>query len=90
MIDDVYFFKNFRSLSHILLLQMDNYSEMQVKTFSRGILEDLRKDIKSNSIRNEKVTRDIKLTLQEYIEVFIILLLKLSSLTISSLLIIML
>jgi len=69
---------------------MDNYSEMQVKTFSRGILEDLRKDIKSNSIRNEKVTRDIKLTLQEYIEVFIILLLKLSSLTISSLLIIML
>ena len=69
---------------------MDNYSEMQVKTFSRGILEDLRKDIKSNSIRNEKVTRDIKLTLQEYIKVFIILLLKLSSLTISSLLIIML
>ncbi|CAG8658213.1 11643_t:CDS:10, partial [Acaulospora morrowiae] len=57
------------SLSHILLLQMDNYSETQVKTFSRETLEDLRKDIKSKLIGKEKVTRDIKSILQEYIEV---------------------
>ncbi|CAG8486366.1 13137_t:CDS:2, partial [Ambispora leptoticha] len=57
------------SLSHILLLQMDNYSEMQVKTFSRETLEDLRKDIKSKLIGKEKVTRDIKSILQEYIVV---------------------
>ncbi|CAG8639531.1 8830_t:CDS:10 [Ambispora gerdemannii] len=57
------------SLSHILLLQMDNYSETQVKTFSRETLEHLRKDIKSKLIGKEKVTRDIKSILQEYIEV---------------------
>jgi len=64
-----FFFWKFRSLSHILLLQMDNYSETQVKTFSRETLEDLRKDIKSKLIGKEKVTRDIKSILQEYIEV---------------------
>ncbi|PKK66693.1 hypothetical protein RhiirC2_753054 [Rhizophagus irregularis] len=57
------------SLSHILLLQMDNYSETQVKTFSRETLEDLRKDIKSKLIGKEKVTRDVKSILQEYIEI---------------------
>ncbi|CAI2192000.1 4936_t:CDS:2 [Funneliformis geosporum] len=57
------------SLSHILLLQMDNYSKMQVKTFSRGTLEDLRKDVKSRFIGKKKVMRDIKLILQEYIEI---------------------
>ncbi|CAG8713012.1 11747_t:CDS:10, partial [Funneliformis mosseae] len=57
------------SLSHILLLQRDNYSESQVKTFSRETLEDLRKDIKSKLIGKEKVSRDIKSILQEYIEV---------------------
>ncbi|CAG8696382.1 11777_t:CDS:2, partial [Ambispora leptoticha] len=57
------------SLSHILLLQMDNYSETQVKTFSREMLEDLRKDIKSKLIGKEKVTKDIKSILREYIEV---------------------
>ncbi|UZO24703.1 uncharacterized protein OCT59_016998 [Rhizophagus irregularis] len=57
------------SLSHILLLQMDNYSESQVKTFSRETLEDLRKDIKSKLIGKEKVTRDVKSILQEYIEI---------------------
>ncbi|CAI2180317.1 6436_t:CDS:10 [Funneliformis geosporum] len=51
------------------LLQMDNYSETQVKTFSRETFEDLRKDIKSKLIGKEKVTRDIKSFLQEYIEV---------------------
>lgn len=53
---------------------MDNYSETQVKTFSRETLEDLRKDIKSKLIGKEKVTRDIKSILQEYIEVRIFLL----------------
>ncbi|PKY35318.1 hypothetical protein RhiirB3_421069 [Rhizophagus irregularis] len=57
------------SLSHILLLQMDNYSETQVKTFSRETLEDLRKDIKSKLIGKEKVTRDVKSILQECIEI---------------------
>ncbi|CAJ0892125.1 1467_t:CDS:2 [Entrophospora sp. SA101] len=57
------------SLSHILLLRSDNYSEMQMKTFSRETLEDLIKEIKLNFIGKEKVTRDIKLILQEYIEV---------------------
>jgi len=65
----IFFFWKFRSLSHILLLQMDNYSETQVKTFSRETLEDLRKDIKSKLIGKEKVTREIKSILQEYIEV---------------------
>lgn len=53
---------------------MDNYSETQVKTFSRETLEDLRKDIKSKLIGKEKVTRDVKSILQEYIEVRIFLL----------------
>ncbi|POG71736.1 hypothetical protein GLOIN_2v1602210 [Rhizophagus irregularis DAOM 181602=DAOM 197198] len=57
------------SLSHILLLQMDNYSDSQVKTFSRETLEDLRKDIKSKLIGKEKVTRDVKSILQEFIEI---------------------
>ncbi|EXX65771.1 hypothetical protein RirG_130050 [Rhizophagus irregularis DAOM 197198w] len=48
---------------------MDNYSESQVKTFSRETLEDLRKDIKSKLIGKEKVTRDVKSILQEYIEI---------------------
>ncbi|CAJ0829744.1 16851_t:CDS:2 [Entrophospora sp. SA101] len=42
------------SLSHILLVKSDDYSEMQVKTFSRETLEDLRKNIKSNFIGKEK------------------------------------
>lgn len=53
---------------------MDNYSESQVKTFSRETLEDLRKDIKSKLIGKEKVTRDVKSILQECIEVRIFLL----------------
>ncbi|CAG8706120.1 1298_t:CDS:2, partial [Racocetra persica] len=57
------------SLSHILLLRTDNYSEMQVKTFSRDTLENLRKYIKSNFVGKEKVSRDIKSILQEYIEI---------------------
>ncbi|CAG8715400.1 2154_t:CDS:2 [Funneliformis caledonium] len=48
---------------------MDNYSETQVKTFSRETLEDLREDIKSKFIGKEKVTRGVKSILREYIEV---------------------
>ncbi|CAG8710243.1 1867_t:CDS:10, partial [Funneliformis caledonium] len=48
---------------------MDNYSETQVKTFSREMLKDLREDIKSKLIRKEKETRGVKSILQEYIEV---------------------
>ncbi|CAI2196312.1 16698_t:CDS:2, partial [Funneliformis geosporum] len=47
----------------------NNYSETQVKTFSRETLKDLRKDIKSKLIGKEKVTRDVKSILQEYVEV---------------------
>ncbi|CAG8747772.1 5796_t:CDS:2, partial [Acaulospora morrowiae] len=50
------------SLSRILLLQMDdNYSETQVKTFSRETLEDLRKDIKSRVNQKKKSNKEHKI-----------------------------
>ncbi|CAG8521994.1 12803_t:CDS:2 [Acaulospora colombiana] len=48
---------------------IDQGNEPAIKTFSRETLEDLRKDIKPKLIGKEKVSRDIKSILQDYIEV---------------------
>ncbi|CAG8470525.1 514_t:CDS:10 [Acaulospora morrowiae] len=64
--------KNYReilSLSHVLLLQTDDYSDMQIKKFSRDTLEDLRKDTRSKILGKEKLSKDIKSILQEYVEI---------------------
>ncbi|CAG8762080.1 14112_t:CDS:2, partial [Dentiscutata heterogama] len=56
------------SLSHILLLQADDYSDLQIKKFFKDTFEELRKDIRVNILGKEKLSKNIKSTLREYIE----------------------
>ncbi|KAG9291287.1 hypothetical protein G9A89_021789 [Geosiphon pyriformis] len=61
-------YREILSISHILLLQVDDYSDMQIKTFSRDTLEDLRKDIRARIFGKEKISKEFKSTFQEYVE----------------------
>ncbi|CAG8635502.1 3710_t:CDS:2 [Paraglomus brasilianum] len=50
------------------LLQVDDYSGMQIKTVSRDTLEDLRKDTRTRIFGKEKISKEFKSTFQEYVE----------------------
>ena len=63
------FVENIRSLSNILLLQSDKFSELQVNKFSRNTLKSLRKNLCDIHTMKVKVMSTVKSKLQEYVEV---------------------
>ena len=64
-------FGNIRSLSHILLLQADNFSDLQVEQFSGDMLVDFHKHMRNACIVKTKVAQGIKTIFRECIEVCI-------------------
>ncbi|CAG8531212.1 2192_t:CDS:10 [Ambispora leptoticha] len=62
-------FKSYRSEALSLAQESDDYSDVQIKKFSRDTLEDLRKDTRSKILGKEKLSKDIKSILQEYVEI---------------------
>ena len=63
------FVENIRSLSHILLLQTDNFSNLQIKEFSRDTLERFQKNMCNTYATKVKVAPSVKAVFREYIEV---------------------
>ncbi|CAB4486220.1 unnamed protein product [Rhizophagus irregularis] len=59
------------SLSNILLLQSDKFSELQVKKFSRNTLTSLRKNMCDIHMMKAKVTSTVKSIFREYVEIAI-------------------
>ncbi|CAG8618541.1 2319_t:CDS:2, partial [Acaulospora colombiana] len=70
-------FKSYRSewrkslvcLLQKIIVKSYDYSNMQIKKFSRNTFEDLRKDTRSKILGKEKLSKDIKSILQEYVEI---------------------
>lgn len=58
-----------RSLSNILLLQTDKRSDMQVKIFTKSVLEIIKGYIKEDYLTKYKVGASVKAIFREYIEV---------------------
>ncbi|CAG8461059.1 7382_t:CDS:10 [Acaulospora morrowiae] len=57
------------SLSHILLLQADNFSDLQIKQFSRDTLVDFHKHMRNTCIVKTKVAQGVKTIFRECIEI---------------------
>ncbi|CAG8756231.1 8222_t:CDS:2, partial [Ambispora leptoticha] len=57
------------SLSHILLLQADNFSDLQIEQFSGDTLVDFRKHMRNTYIIKNKVTQSVKAIFRECIEI---------------------
>ena len=69
------FVGNLRSLSYILLLQADNFSDLQIQEFSRDTLEQLQKNMRNFYAVKTKVPPNVKALSQEYIETLLLYLL---------------
>ncbi|CAG8642874.1 10343_t:CDS:2, partial [Dentiscutata erythropus] len=57
------------SLSHILLLQADNFSDLQIEQFSGDTLVDFRKHMRNIYIIKNKVAQSVKAIFRECIEI---------------------
>ena len=60
---------NIRSLSHILFLQADNFSDLQIEQFSGDTLVDFHKHMRKTYIVKTKVAQGVKMIFRECIEV---------------------
>jgi two-component sensor histidine kinase len=69
------FVGNLRSLSHILLLQADNFSDLQIQEFFRDTLEQLQKNMRNSYAMKTKVSPNVKALSREYIEALLLYLL---------------
>ena len=58
-----------RSLSHILLLQAGDFSDLQIQEFSGNTLEQLRKNMHNAYMTKTKVASSVKAIFREYLEV---------------------
>lgn len=56
------------SLSHILLLQADNFSDLQIQKFSRDTLKQLQKNMRNSYAVKTKVPPKVKALFRKYIE----------------------
>jgi len=56
------------SLSHILLLQAENFTDLQVQEFSRDTLEQLHKYLRNTHVTKTKVAPSVKAIFREYIK----------------------
>ncbi|CAI2191868.1 2072_t:CDS:10, partial [Funneliformis geosporum] len=61
-------YREILSLSHILLLQADNFSDLQVQEFSRDTLERLQKSTRNAYAKKTKVAPSVKAVFRGYIE----------------------
>ncbi|CAG8607840.1 9713_t:CDS:2, partial [Paraglomus occultum] len=57
------------SLSHILLLQANSFSDLQIQTFSRNILEGLWEKLNDTYMTEKKLSTCIKTVFREYVEI---------------------